>query len=96
MLLKLTKILLHEYFSNTKILRTKLTQITVHVFQRATVTLDEIMDFMQVGNMQDRANFLHISFKVAKSLPYPLIVVCRCHVLVNTTEGNLSVGLVLV
>ena len=46
--------------------------------------------------MQDRANLLHnISFKLAKILPYPLIIMCRkCHVLVNITEGNLSVGLV--
>ena len=33
----------------------------------AALSLDEIMDFMQVGNIKDRANFLHISFKVAKN-----------------------------
>ena len=42
-----------------------------------------------------RANFLHISFKLAKILPYPLTIMCRkCHVLINITEGNLSIGLV--
>ena len=50
------------------------------------------MDFMQVGNVKDRVSFLHISFKLAKILPYPLRDKCRkCHMLVNTTEGNLLI-----